>query len=354
MKRKLLKLLSCALAMSIAISSIVSADTYLPNKVEKIQTSTDKYSISKNEIPIFAGAIRENRYQEAPKINETDKRKDHDIDNRNQKQSKSQQSESLSVSENEIPVFAGVPPMHQSINISNKEKEEQSSISGNEITQMPLLPNEKPSVSQKPSIPSVDIKGDFIKDAQQKEPKILDGSAEYEDEDDSENLNEEEIVEKRIRLGNSYCTIMSEDMKTAVITKFETKAVTVKIPKTITVSGQKFTVTEIGENAFKGMMQLKSISIPSSITVIGKSAFAGCSSLTKVIIPKNVTQIGTKAFYNCKKLKNITIKASSAPQIGSKAFVKITKKAIIRVPKKDLAAYKETLKGKIPSSVVIK
>ena len=55
-----------------------------------------------------------------------------------------------------------------------------------------------------------------------------------------------------------------------------------------------------------------------------------------------------KVFYGCKNLKNITIKTSklTAKKVGSKAFKGIHKKAVIKVPKSKVKAYKTILKGK--------
>ena len=60
----------------------------------------------------------------------------------------------------------------------------------------------------------------------------------------------------------------------------------------------------------------------------------------------NVTQINTKAFSGCFKLKKITVKAKSLKKVGKKAFKGIHKKAVIKVPKAKLKAYKKLFKGK--------
>ena len=45
------------------------------------------------------------------------------------------------------------------------------------------------------------------------------------------------------------------------------------------------------------MTRLTSITIPNSVTSIGQAAFFGCSSLTSITIPNSVTEIGEGAFY---------------------------------------------------------
>ena len=95
-------------------------------------------------------------------------------------------------------------------------------------------------------------------------------------------------------------------------------------------------------------MKLTSITMPSQITTIGEQAFYQCTSLTKITIPSKVTTIGKQAFYGCKKLKTITIKTKklTSKKIGDKAFKGIYKRAIIKVPKANLKAYKSLLKKK--------
>ena len=55
-------------------------------------------------------------------------------------------------------------------------------------------------------------------------------------------------------------------------------------------------VASIGNWAFPGTWNLKSITIPDSVTSIGSYAFAYCSSLTGITIPGSVTVLGDKIF----------------------------------------------------------
>jgi hypothetical protein len=112
------------------------------------------------------------------------------------------------------------------------------------------------------------------------------------------------------------------------------KAKKVTVPSTITVNGVKYQVTAIAANAFKNNKNLKSIVIPKSVRTIGKQAFAGC---------KNLKSIRIKTPYLTKK------------SVGTKAFKGISVKAKIKVPKKQLKAYKKLLKAKgVAKSVKIK
>ena len=78
-------------------------------------------------------------------------------------------------------------------------------------------------------------------------------------------------------------------------------------------------VKSIGNYAFKYCSDLTSVTIPNSVTSIGKEAFMGCSSLTSVNIPNSVTSIGTSAFCGCSNLTSITI-PNSVTSIESRTF----------------------------------
>lgn len=79
-------------------------------------------------------------------------------------------------------------------------------------------------------------------------------------------------------------------------------------------SSEKYTVTKIGQNAFRNM-QLTSITIPNSVsTIYGIEN----NDLTSVVIPNSVTTIGGTAFIN-NKLENIII-PNSVTKIISNAF----------------------------------
>ena len=123
----------------------------------------------------------------------------------------------------------------------------------------------------------------------------------------------------------------------------------VKVYKGITYKVVKNSVTVI-----KAKKSLKKASIPNTMKVSGKTykvtkvannAFKGCKKLTKVTIGKNVTKIGKNAFKECKKLKQIIIKTVKLKCVGSKAFEKISKKAVITIPKDQATKYNKMLKN---------
>ena len=60
------------------------------------------------------------------------------------------------------------------------------------------------------------------------------------------------------------------------------------------IKGKK--VTKIGELAFMGCKNLKSIIIPEGVTRISNQAFAGCSGLTSIPMPDSITHISDAEF----------------------------------------------------------
>ncbi|MGB2128209.1 MAG: leucine-rich repeat domain-containing protein [Flavicella sp.] len=93
-------------------------------------------------------------------------------------------------------------------------------------------------------------------------------------------------------------------------------------------NGKSYSITSIGERAFRYCTSLISITIPESITSIGDDAFGLCSSLTSVSISDSVTSLGDYVFRRCTNLTSITI-PESVTSIGKYAFEGCT--SLIRV-----------------------
>ncbi len=120
----------------------------------------------------------------------------------------------------------------------------------------------------------------------------------------------------------------------------------VKIPSTIKVKGVAYKVTSIGNKAFINNKKLKNVTISDNITTIGNSAFQGCKALRTVTIGKGVKTIGQKAFYGDSRLTAVTIRSMALKKVGGRALYGIHKKAVVKVPKKKLSAYKKLFKNK--------
>ena len=92
----------------------------------------------------------------------------------------------------------------------------------------------------------------------------------------------------------------------------------VSIPETVTSNGTEYSVTTIGESAFKGSA-VTSVSMPEGITSIDYNAFSGCQNLETVALPESLTIFGFRAFESCKLLKTIKI-PSGVRAIPSSCF----------------------------------
>ncbi len=99
-----------------------------------------------------------------------------------------------------------------------------------------------------------------------------------------------------------------------------------EIPETVTHGGVTYTVTSIGNEAFKDNTSLTDVTIPSTITSIGESAFAGCSNL------KSITVNSTTP---------IAFPSASRTRSGSSVFEGVDKNTcVLYVPEGCVEAYK--------------
>ena len=117
---------------------------------------------------------------------------------------------------------------------------------------------------------------------------------------------------------------------------------TANIPASVTYSGTTYSVTSIGNEAFRRCSSLTSVTIPNSVTSIGYEAFYNCSSLTSVTIPNSVTSIGSYAFCYCSSLTSVTI-SNSVTSIGSSAFRDCSSLTSIYVPCGEMERFKQLL-----------
>lgn len=149
---------------------------------------------------------------------------------------------------------------------------------------------------------------------------------------------------EEIDVNGLYYEIISEENKTVSMVRcpnsfYFTKKV--NIPNTVIINDIKYTVTEIGESAFKGNSYVEEINLPNSIITIGSNAFYDCTGISQIKIPDSVLYLGEgvfaesyldsvylskqlveipdKAFQNCHQLKYVFI-PESLRVIGSSAF----------------------------------
>lgn len=130
----------------------------------------------------------------------------------------------------------------------------------------------------------------------------------------------------KVVVSNLKYTVTSAGSKRTVkFTGVQKKAKKVVVPASVKVSGKKYKVTAIAQNALKGNKKIQKLTIGSNIGKIGKKAFYGCSKLKSIII----------------KSKKLTAKNT-----GSKAFKGINSKATIKVPKGKVKSYKKIVCAK--------
>lgn len=99
--------------------------------------------------------------------------------------------------------------------------------------------------------------------------------------------------------GLKYKIISTAD-KTASVSGFSSETETVVyIPSYVTLSGEKYAVTAIDDNAFIDNSLITQVYMSAKQTRIGKKAFYGCSSLKKVITSDFIEEIGDNAFASC-------------------------------------------------------
>ena len=126
----------------------------------------------------------------------------------------------------------------------------------------------------------------------------------------------------------------------------------------VIVGGNQYTVTKVGSEVrfSKANAKARATTVPSTIRVkditykvtsIGTNAFKNCKKLTKASIGANVKVIKAKAFNNCPKLKTVTIKTIllTKKTASKKCFSKVSKRMVIKVPKKVKRAYVKIFKG---------
>jgi hypothetical protein len=114
---------------------------------------------------------------------------------------------------------------------------------------------------------------------------------------------------------------------TGVCKEGETPSSDVVIPETFTYKGVKYTVTEIGMNAFSENTKVTSVTIPSTVRSIDYHAFGGCTNLKSVTISKNaeLNSIGELAFSGCTSLKEIYINAETVEEYAFWNCTKLSK-----------------------------
>ncbi|MDO4281889.1 MAG: leucine-rich repeat protein, partial [Peptococcaceae bacterium] len=91
-------------------------------------------------------------------------------------------------------------------------------------------------------------------------------------------------------------------------------------------------VTRIGDNAFSGLAQLQTVSLPDGLTAIGDYAFFTCTALGEVTIPASVTDMGANPFRECSSLSAINLADGSSFQKSGNALLSADGSQLISYP----------------------
>lgn len=138
-------------------------------------------------------------------------------------------------------------------------------------------------------------------------------------EDDlSQYLQDEEIVEKVKFENGDVFYIDTVDTMTVIVTGYEGSQELHALTIPDTLAGKR--VIGIGDEALYYCNTITSVEIPNTVTLIGTYAFAGCSFLEQTAIPASVKTIGNGAFYSCEKLATLTISAGALEEIPEACF----------------------------------
>ena len=130
----------------------------------------------------------------------------------------------------------------------------------------------------------------------------------------------------------SYTFKINKADNTATITKADKLlAGNVAVAGEVEYEGETYTVTSIGDEAFKNSSQVSIITLPESVTTIGTAAFANCTQLSTINLPNNLTTINANAFSGCKLLATINL-PSSLKEIGKYTFKDCATLSTLTIP----------------------
>ncbi|MBQ8199339.1 MAG: leucine-rich repeat protein, partial [Lachnospiraceae bacterium] len=81
------------------------------------------------------------------------------------------------------------------------------------------------------------------------------------------------------------------------------------IPNQVVYDGERYTVTSIGNSAFKDAQYLEWITIPNTVESIGNEALCNCKNIKKLVIPDSVMSMGDSSIQGCTSLEEVVLPA---------------------------------------------
>ena len=137
------------------------------------------------------------------------------------------------------------------------------------------------------------------------------------------------VAGQKVDTSDGRYEVISAEKKTVRLVKAKAKkSAKMGVAGSISINGVKYTVTEVGAKAFKGIKTLKQITLSKSIQTIGKQAFSGCKKLSKVVVKSTVLKnIKSGAFKGTSKKMTVTFKSKKVKAKTRKALLKKMQKA---------------------------
>lgn len=120
---------------------------------------------------------------------------------------------------------------------------------------------------------------------------------------------------------------------TCCTNSFNTYIGDIVIPETVVYRGVTYTVTAIGNEAFRGTA-LTSVNIPDQVKFIGMAAFGDCNSLRKVELGNNVSYLAEQAFMTESDTTKLTVVCHNPvpAQCGHTTFPDVALQEMVVVP----------------------
>jgi len=111
-------------------------------------------------------------------------------------------------------------------------------------------------------------------------------------------------------------TKLNDDSPQIIISGYNSS---VDVPNNVTHVQFHPSVTEVGNETFKGCSQLREVILNDCLREIGEEAFADCKSLERIAVPSTVVKIDGNAFSGCFRLREVVLN-QGITQIGKYAF----------------------------------
>lgn len=97
---------------------------------------------------------------------------------------------------------------------------------------------------------------------------------------------------------------------TASLTKVGTTATTLVVPRTVTISGTEYPVTNVARGAFSGDKRITSITFSEGLKTIDERAIENCTKLTTINLPSTL-ESWNHSLYKCGQMKTYNVAAGN-------------------------------------------